>query len=188
MNQKNLISLIVFDLVVMLLTLGMFFFRYHSLTAPALPAAVPVLAETPQPVPEAESPAAHAPAKAPAAAPVPPASKAAAENTQQDEPLAYDTNAEEKRNIKFTYKNSKARTVEIIGDFNGWVPQPLKKGAKFQWTVTLSLAPGEYAYNFVANGKPVRDPNNTKICDAGRGFPNSYLKVKSLADERKKSE
>jgi hypothetical protein len=49
-----------------------------------------------------------------------------------------------------------------------------------QWALTVPLEPGEYAYNFVVDGRPIRDPNNPKVCDIGRGFKNSLLKVKHL--------
>ena len=81
------------------------------------------------------------------------------------------------------------KKVEIIGDFTDWIPKKmLKKQTKQVVEVTLALAPGDYAYNFVINGKPKRDPNNAKICNAGRGFPNSFLKVKPLSNDNNKAE
>jgi hypothetical protein len=53
------------------------------------------------------------------------------------------------------------------------------------WKFSIALPPGDYAYNFVADGKPVRDPYNLKVCNAGRGFVNSYLKVKPLNEEKR---
>lgn len=92
------------------------------------------------------------------------------------------------RNIRFTYRHSKAKKVDIIGSFNDWVPTLMAKGDDHLWAITLQLSPGEYSYNFVVDGKPIRDPNNKKVCNAGRGFINSYLKVLSLDEERAKSE
>ena len=83
-----------------------------------------------------------------------------------------------KRNIGFTFRHSKAKNVAIIGDFNDWTPEPMKKGGDFKWTFTQAIEPGEYSYNFVVDGRPVRDPNNQKISDTGRGFASSHLTVK----------
>lgn len=98
--------------------------------------------------------------------------------------------AEEKRNIAFNYRGSQAKKVEIIGDFNGWIPQPLIKNSEHKWTINLQIPPGDYAYNLVVDGKPVRDPNNARKCNVGRGFVNSYLRVRppSTKNEKTKGE
>ena len=38
--------------------------------------------------------------------------------------------------------------------------------------------PGEYAYNFIVDGKMIRDPSNRDSTDAGRKIPSSLLKVR----------
>ncbi len=81
-----------------------------------------------------------------------------------------------KRNIRFTYPNSKPLKVEIVGSFNNWTPAPMTKGENHLWETTVSLAPGEYTYNFIVNGKVVRDPNNPRTAPEGR----SLLLVKPL--------
>jgi len=73
----------------------------------------------------------------------------------------------------------------VIGDFTEWIPIKMARGASHTWKLNVTLAPGDYAYNFVIDGKPKRDPNNPKVCNAGRGFPNSFLKVKSLSNDNK---
>jgi hypothetical protein len=176
MNHKSILSIIVLDVIVMALAVGLIIFRYSSLSemSPAAPhAAVPSDASP------AAVPAPHTPATVnPQATAAPSPSERAKEDMEQP------ANAMP-RNIGFVFRHSKARKVEIIGDFNGWAPKPMIKGKDFRWTISLPIPPGEYAYNFVVDGKPIRDPNNQKVCDVGRGFPNSMLKVKSLADENK---
>lgn len=162
MNQKNLISLIILDIVVIFFAAGLMVLRYRSLTNYALTPLYDLSkAQKPDAKPQAQD-AAHQDAAKPEAKPA---------------------TGKGIRNIGFTYKNSKAKRVEIIGSFNNWVPQPLKQAEKSTWKISLALPPGDYAYNFVVNGKPVRDPFNSKICNAGRGFPNSYLKVKPINEE-----
>jgi len=58
------------------------------------------------------------------------------------------------------------KKVEIIGSFNNWIPQPLVKSEKHMWKISLALSPGEYAYNFIADGKPIKDPFNQKTVNA----------------------
>ena len=170
MNRSNLISLLVLDAIVMILAAGLIYFRYTSLKrfdaaasahAAAHAAPAPVAAQNAV-MPEVEIEAAIE-----------------AGEDQEPAPLPVET-----RNIGFVFRHSKASRVQIIGDFNNWMPQSMKKGADNKWTLNLSIPPGEYAYNFVVDGKPIRDPNNPKVCDAGRGFPNSYLKVKPLAHDQ----
>jgi 1,4-alpha-glucan branching enzyme len=86
------------------------------------------------------------------------------------------------RRIGFTYFNSKCKKVELIGDFNKWVPEPMEQINEKQWAIAVAIAPGDYGYNFIVDGRPIKDPNNPKVCDVGRGFPNSLLKVKSLKE------
>ncbi len=86
----------------------------------------------------------------------------------------------ETRNILFKHRNPSAKKVSIVGDFNDWMPQDMKKAQNGIWTVTIKIAPGQYVYNFIVDGRPQKDVNNPKTTDTGRGFPGSYLDVKPL--------
>jgi hypothetical protein len=171
MNSKSILSLIVFDLLVMLFALGLMVIRYRSLNV--VPAPLPVV-RTKQPAATRPLP------ETPSTAGVLP------EPSVPKEPAAAST--DETRNIAFVFRHSKANKVEVIGDFNGWIPQPMIKGQDYRWSITIPIPPGEYAYNFVLDGRPIRDPYNQRTVDVGRGFPNSLLKVRSRSDEKNKSE
>lgn len=80
-----------------------------------------------------------------------------------------------KRKILFQFRNSKPKTVEVAGDFNDWAPILMSKDPASNWTASLEIAPGEYTYNFLVDGVPIRDPNNPKTKD-GR----SLLVVKPI--------
>jgi hypothetical protein len=69
--------------------------------------------------------------------------------------------------------SGKGTSVYVVGDFNKWYRQPLKKG-KDGWTITLKLKPGSYEYKFVVDGHHIKDPANTE--EKGG---NSVLIVKS---------
>jgi hypothetical protein len=168
MTRKNLISLIVLDIIVMALAVGLLAYRFQALASrPASDL-----------IKEINSPVTLVPTETPKPADITTSDKNTASNASN-----------ETRNICFTYKNSKAKKVEIIGDFTEWIPRKMTKGgAAHAWKLTFALAPGDYAYNYVVNGKPKRDPNNPKVCNAGRGFPNSFLKVKPLSNDNDKAE
>jgi hypothetical protein len=77
--------------------------------------------------------------------------------------------------------DSKAHTVAIAGDFNGWSPQanlledPDGDGI---WTATLDLEPGRYEYMFVLDGeKWFPDPNALRYVKDGFGNKNAILEI-----------
>ena len=85
--------------------------------------------------------------------------------------------------VQFSLKicDSKAHTVAIAGDFNGWNPQanlledPEGDGL---WTGTLKLEPGRYEYMFVLDGeKWFPDPNALRYVKDGFGNRNAILEI-----------
>lgn len=80
---------------------------------------------------------------------------------------------EGRRNILFTYRNSTAKTVFIVGDFNKWFRQPMNRKDGI-WSVSVPMTPGTYEYRYVVDNKRVRDPNNKNVSDKGH----SVLTVK----------
>ena len=58
--------------------------------------------------------------------------------------------------LKFMPEQARsARTVHVIGDFNGWDKQsdPMHRDDKGVFTLELRLAPGRYAYKYLINGE-----------------------------------
>ncbi len=83
------------------------------------------------------------------------------------------------RRPKFVFFSSKAKKVALIGDFNDWVEQPMKKVDKNRWELSIEIPEGTYLYNFVVDGKIVVDPNNKKPPQlSNRGFKSSVLELK----------
>lgn len=70
-----------------------------------------------------------------------------------------------KRNVLFTLYSTSAKEVFIIGDFNNWFREPLKKEEKNIWSITLRIDPGTYTYQYVVDEKKIADPNNKKVKD-----------------------
>jgi hypothetical protein len=83
------------------------------------------------------------------------------------EPLA---RPRQTRNIMFSFRHSKPARVEVIGSFTNWDPRPLVKGKNHTWTASFPLAPGEYTYNFIVDGRVIRDPNNPRTAPEGRSL------------------
>jgi hypothetical protein len=72
------------------------------------------------------------------------------------------------RNILFQYQNTTTPQVSILGDFNGWRPEPMKRGARGLWISTQQLSPGRYEYAFLVDSKVVADPWNRNRVHQGR--------------------
>ena len=73
---------------------------------------------------------------------------------------------------------SDALSVEIIGDFNNWQKETLKKQIGNNWYIIRELEPGEYKYNFVVDGKEAADPRNMQKTLNPQGQECSVIKIK----------
>ncbi|MGB6370770.1 MAG: zf-HC2 domain-containing protein [Atribacterota bacterium] len=85
--------------------------------------------------------------------------------------------------VQFSLKinDSKAHTVAIAGDFNGWNPQAnILEDTEGDgiWIGTLKLGPGRYEYMFVLDGeKWFPDPNALRYVKDGFGNKNAILEI-----------
>lgn len=82
------------------------------------------------------------------------------------------------KKVLFQYTDAFASRVTIVGDFNNWSPQLMKKNKKNNWTITMQLKPGEYLYNFIVDGKMITDPFNKRSKNAGQKTLSSLLRLK----------
>jgi len=62
-----------------------------------------------------------------------------------------------------------ARSVEIAGDWNGWLPEPLVRGASGRWLAPAGLAPGVYRFNLRVDGERWVVPEGVPEIDDGFG-------------------
>ncbi|MEY2486658.1 MAG: hypothetical protein QOG67_305 [Verrucomicrobiota bacterium] len=79
---------------------------------------------------------------------------------------------------EFRYKAPEAKSVELMGEWNGWKAIPMSKGDDGVWTAKVSLSTGTHAYKFLVNGSDwVFDPDNSakKTVD---GNENSAVEIK----------
>jgi len=84
--------------------------------------------------------------------------------------------------VRFVFVDPRARSVEIIGDFNEWTKGANKlrlSGAPGVWSVSVPLSPGRHEYAFIINGSRwVADPLAVKSSD-DFGTESSVIRVGS---------
>jgi hypothetical protein len=76
--------------------------------------------------------------------------------------------------VDFKFTSEKAKKVSLVGEFNKWYRQPMKREGN-TWSVSVPIAPGKYQYVFVVddgqngpNGKRVLDPHNEQKSKDGK--------------------
>ena len=64
--------------------------------------------------------------------------------------------------INFYYARPDARSVRLIGDFNGWNPNslPMQRRVDGWWSIQVSLTHGHHQYLFLVDGTPTLDPRS----------------------------
>ena len=82
--------------------------------------------------------------------------------------------------VRLVLIEPRARSVAIVGDFNGWDParSPLEQLDSGVWSTTLVLPQGRYHYMFLVDGdRWVADPLAAETTMDGFGARNSVLNV-----------
>lgn len=82
--------------------------------------------------------------------------------------------------VRFVFVDSKASSVELVGDFNEWTKGAISlklSGAPGVWVVSVPLQPGRHEYAFIVNGtRWVTDPFAVKSSD-DFGTESSVIRV-----------
>lgn len=60
--------------------------------------------------------------------------------------------------ILFQTVSKTARTVELAGDFNNWVPEPMMRREDGLWQKIVSITAGTYRYKYIVDGEWQIDP------------------------------
>lgn len=93
------------------------------------------------------------------------------------------------RKIQHTFSlndvSGNLKSVAIAGDFNGWTPAntPLLKTGN-NWSVSLSLNPGAYAYRIVVDEKWILDPSNPDSVSNNMGGYNSFIQLGEVSNSK----
>jgi 1,4-alpha-glucan branching enzyme len=74
--------------------------------------------------------------------------------------MLHDQSRRGSETISFQCKAPLARSVCLVGDFNGWNPeaQPMKRQSDGSWILQLSLSDGHHHYQFLVDGVAMLDP------------------------------
>ena len=84
-----------------------------------------------------------------------------------------------RRRITFSYENSDAKNVLLVGSFNGWDEKkhPMQNKGAGRWEKIVLLVPGTYEYKFIVDGHWKKDPANEECRTNSFGTSNSVLRV-----------
>ena len=89
--------------------------------------------------------------------------------------------AEAPRAVELVFSAPAARSVRVVGDFNGWnerLTAMVRDDASGLWSARLMLRPGRHVYAFVVNDTQwMRDPRAPAAPDADFGRAGSVLLV-----------
>jgi chromosome partitioning protein len=85
-----------------------------------------------------------------------------------------------KREIVFSIEAMGKSIVQIAGDFNNWVPEPLylkEVQGRRVWSKAISMKPGSYSYKYLVDDHWLPDPANNRLIDDSYGGMNSIIDV-----------
>ncbi len=81
------------------------------------------------------------------------------------------------RPINFYCDAPRAKSVQIAGDFNHWLPLPMHRRVDGWWCVQVLLCHGHHRYRFVVDGRPRLDPAATGVDRDDQGETVSLIAV-----------
>jgi hypothetical protein len=81
--------------------------------------------------------------------------------------------------VEFRHKAPKAKSVELVGDFNAWKPGLIKmtRDGSGVWTVSIPVREGRHKYLFLVDGEPKVD-ERAETADGPQGRRVSVKVVK----------
>lgn len=84
--------------------------------------------------------------------------------------------------VSLVFTNTSARSVSVVGDFNGWDPSavPMQRfGAEGAWTASVLVRPGRHTYAFLVDGATlVADPRAPRAKSVDYGGDASVMMVR----------
>ena len=80
--------------------------------------------------------------------------------------------------VRFRLRQPGASSVSVAGDFNEWSDSanPMTRSGD-AWTATLRLAPGEYQFMYVVDGRWIAPPDAAEVVPDGFGGSNGKIVV-----------
>lgn len=85
-------------------------------------------------------------------------------NTTRNSPVGARYSAENTHKpVNFYCAAPRAKSVELVGDFNHWQPFPMERSLDGWWLTQVQLCHGHHQYRFLVDGKPMLDPHATGV-------------------------
>jgi hypothetical protein len=85
------------------------------------------------------------------------------------EPLPLVLTAEVVRDGRLGFSLQSAQTVSIAGDWNGWQPVPMTRGADGRWLVPGEIPAGVHRFNLLVDGERWVVPDEVPAVEDGFG-------------------
>jgi AMP-activated protein kinase-like protein len=82
------------------------------------------------------------------------------------------------REVTFRARARPGARVGVVGDWNGWAPQPLAAVEGDRYETTLTLPPGHHAWALSIDGAVVTPPQASGFVDDGFGGKNAIVDVR----------
>jgi 1,4-alpha-glucan branching enzyme len=82
--------------------------------------------------------------------------------------------------VRFSLSAPSARTVSLVGDFDGWNPAvlPMRRDADAgRWIVDVRLPPGRHVFAYSVDGGLRPDPSAPRAVEDDFGVPSSVIVV-----------
>ena len=84
-----------------------------------------------------------------------------------------------RRRIIFEFEDQNAKSVSLLGDFNGWdeTRHVMQEAENGKWRKVLFLPDGTYEYKFLVDGRWENDPINAHMTVNSFGTYNNRIQV-----------
>lgn len=88
-----------------------------------------------------------------------------------------DSAVNSQKSISFLCAAPQARSVELEGDFNNWMPSPMVRSVDGWWVAQVELCRGLHLYRFLLDGRPMLDLSAHGIACNEEGEKVSLIEV-----------
>jgi 1,4-alpha-glucan branching enzyme len=83
--------------------------------------------------------------------------------THNSSPGAHYSAESSHKPVSFYCAAPRAKSVELVGDFNHWHPFPMERSLDGWWLAQVQLCHGHHQYRFLVDGKSILDPQATGV-------------------------
>lgn len=81
------------------------------------------------------------------------------------------------KKIEFEYFAPGAKRAAVAGNFNCWLPSPMKKTGRGKWKLRVHLKPGRYEYRYLIDEVWMNDVHPVHSVPSRNGSWNCVLEI-----------